>query len=115
MNMVKHYRASTSEWLSYSNGTGDLVEIEDGKGYWIDMASSSTLSVTGVKMSAGINHSPDYKVFQDWNLIGFKSVKYLKSSDYLQTLSGDDHILLNEDNQKKNKDWMKPGTALKLQ
>jgi len=86
--MVRYYDASSVSWLSYVPGVGgSLTTMEDGKGYWINMNASNTLTVNGVEMPGPEEELPNYSVVEGWNLIGFKSVETKKSSEYLSGLS----------------------------
>lgn len=91
VNMVRHYYSSGPEdqgWLWYQPGVTEstLTTMEDGKGYWVNMSSSATLTITGSEMPPEGELPPTYAVSQGWNLIGFKSVTDMDHTDYLVNL-----------------------------
>ena len=63
------YNTASREWLVYqaTNVTfpHTLDTIEPGRGYWLQMANSATLSLTGTTWSGSVQLSPG------WNLVGF--------------------------------------------
>ncbi|MCP6717999.1 MAG: DUF5011 domain-containing protein [Patescibacteria group bacterium] len=89
IDTVKYYDPSIEDWLSYIPGIGgDLITMEDGKGYWIFMKDDDDiLTVNGVEMPGPEETLPTYPVISGWNLIGFKSVDSVKSSTYLSGIS----------------------------
>ncbi len=57
------------KWTAPAGAPGDtLTKIEDGKGYWIEMAAAEDLTFVGT-WSEGM--PPTYRVYEDWNLIGY--------------------------------------------
>ena len=79
------YNAATGLWLSYSPGApSDLTKMVDGKGYWISMSASATLTVNGTEMPEDpFDPLPAYQVVEGWNLVGFKSTSTMTVSEYL--------------------------------
>jgi hypothetical protein len=60
-----------SKWTAPAGAPGDtLATIEDGKGYWIEMAAKDELTFVGT-WSDGEMMPPTYPVYPDWNLIGY--------------------------------------------
>jgi len=109
--IVWHYDAGTATWLSWAPfWGGNLLEMEDGKGYWIHMNAADTLVVEGVELPLPPQVPPTYPVYEGWNLIGFKSCTPRTASDYLAAIVGKwtvmydgqgQHVLLG--------DYMEPG------
>ncbi|KTB49354.1 hypothetical protein DEALK_02670, partial [Dehalogenimonas alkenigignens] len=88
---VWYYDASTSTWLSYDGPAGapdTLTTMTDGKGYWVNMAMSATLTITGSDLPAPPATPPTYNVVVGWNLIGFKSTASMTASEYLAGITG---------------------------
>jgi uncharacterized repeat protein (TIGR01451 family) len=67
---------------------GDLTMVEDGKGFWINMAAPDTLNVTGIPLLDAPNLPPTYDLNVGWNLIGFKSAMPRTAGDYLAGIAG---------------------------
>jgi hypothetical protein len=80
LNIVKYYDASSTSWITYAPGAGgSLVEMEDGKGYWLYMSNNDTLTINGSE----INPNKTYDIVAGaWNLIGFTSANKKLCSDY---------------------------------
>jgi len=72
MVIVWYYNTDGS-WESY-DGTGGgadtLTTIEDGKGYWINMNDSVSLTFTGKFQSTANSLPKNYSIESGWNLIG---------------------------------------------
>ena len=90
---------TTGEWLFFDPDApevGDLTEMEDGKGYWVDVvispmdeeASRGALIVYGVELVSGPTLPPAYAVVEGWNLIGFKETRDMHFSQYLSAVEG---------------------------
>jgi len=63
---------------------GDLTEMVDGQGYWIEMTEAKTLPIQGSELPGPGESMPVYDVYEGWNLIGFKSVSDVADAqDYL--------------------------------
>jgi len=78
------YYDPLSGWLSYAPGVpSDLTMMQAGKGYWIYMDSSTTLTNTGSFLPAGNSLPPEYSVYTGWNLIGIHAQTDKTASDYL--------------------------------
>jgi len=73
------------KWPSYTPGIpSDLLTMEDGKGYLINMSAPATLVVSGTEMPVGdLALPPSYDVSTGYNLIGFKSLTAKDNSVYL--------------------------------
>ena len=84
---VWSYEAGT--WYSYAPDVpSDLTEMTDGKGYWIEMSASATLTVYGTEMPEDpLAPLPAYPVVVGWNLVGFKETYTMRVSDYLAGVS----------------------------
>jgi hypothetical protein len=111
VDTVQYWDSLTSVWKTYhpAGEVGDLATIADGKGYWMFMNNPATLTITGTKAPAAPAHSPVYNVFQEWNLIGFKSTISQLAQTYLQTLTAGSYTLLNASNENKNNGSMDSG------
>jgi hypothetical protein len=83
---IWYYGSSTPKWFSYTpGGSFDLTKMQAGKGYWIYMDSSTTLTVTGSFLPARAL-PPEYSVYTGWNLIGIHAQTDKTASDYLANL-----------------------------
>jgi len=77
VDVVWQYDAVAGEWLAYPADVpevGDLTEMKDGVGYWVNMLEDATLTVVGSNMLAGPNAPPEYDLVPGWNLIGYKGI-----------------------------------------
>ena len=64
--------APASQWQTWApTGPTSLATIEDGKGYWIQMAAEDKLTIVGTWKSVGAIGPPEYNVLDAWNLIGY--------------------------------------------
>ena len=88
---------TAGEWLFFepATGVGDLTEMEDGKGYWVEVVSPvgeevppPILTVYGVELVSGPTLPPAYAVVDGWNLIGFKETWSMPFSQYLSAVEG---------------------------
>lgn len=83
------------DWVFYvPGGTGNTLDkMEDGKGYWIDMTTAATLTITGSEMPNGGPEAPvSYPLVEgNWNLVGFKSTIKMTAGDYIRDFT--DHTL----------------------
>jgi hypothetical protein len=61
--------------------------MQAGKGYWISMDSSTTLTITGTFLPAK-ELPPQYSVNTGWNLIGIHAQENKLASEYLANLGG---------------------------
>jgi hypothetical protein len=106
---IRYYE--NEDWQNYMPGwvEDDLVTIEDGKGYWINMDDADTLTVTGTKAPASPEPSRIYSVSSGWNLIGFKSTITQIAPTYLGTLSAGSYTLLNASSENKTTGFMDAG------
>ncbi|MCK4347212.1 MAG: hypothetical protein KAW47_01210 [Thermoplasmatales archaeon] len=83
----------------------DLTTIEPGKGYWINMKSDDTLSVSGseptiksISLSAG------------WNLVGYNSLSSMSTTDAMSSVDGNwNSVWSYEDGNWKRYDLTGPG------
>jgi uncharacterized repeat protein (TIGR01451 family) len=85
--------ASIPDWASSipwdSSWAGDIDNVVDGPGYWINMDSAGSFDVVGYEIPTPDKGAPpSYDVYPGWNLIGFKSVTPRMASDYLAAISG---------------------------
>ena len=72
LNIIWSYEACSNTWQAWIPGLGDTLQIYDGKGYWLNLDYSATLSINGTFSAIDpINPPPQYSVCVDWNLIGF--------------------------------------------
>jgi len=91
VEVVWSYDAVTCDWYYYqpSTGYGDLLQMVDGKGYWVQMvepASGPTLS--GMETPAPGKTPSQYAVVVGWNLIGFRSISTTTDANtYLASIS----------------------------
>jgi hypothetical protein len=96
---VWYYDASTEDWggtwlsATYDPGTdtwaGDLLTMEDGKGYWIQVTENCTIGLSGtpvVPPEPGPNVPQSYQVYKGWNLVGFSSLTPMPLDEYFFTL-----------------------------
>lgn len=98
VEVVWYYNAATQEWLSWSpNAPSDLTTMEDGKGYWIKLTQSASLTVKGVSLPKPPSSPPLYQVTEGWNLVGFKSTIQLDAGVYLSSLRNKWNMLVGYD------------------
>ena len=68
----------------------DLTELNDGVGYWVEMAEPDVLVFEGSPLPEPPLAPPSYVVYSGWNLIGFKSQQMTVDADtYLGEAGGD--------------------------
>jgi len=67
-----------------------LCSIETGKGYWIYMNSSDSISMTDWAMPQG-----SVSLYTGWNLIGYNGTDGLSVAEALNTISGQWSIIWN--------------------
>ncbi len=109
-------------WLSamLSNGklSGPLTTMQDGLGYWVYMAHSDTLYVTGSVIPPAAP-PPAYPLSAGWNLIGFKPQPDPTASEtvttYLRSISAsyDSSNVWVYDNTSQS--WIRAGSSYALQ
>jgi uncharacterized repeat protein (TIGR01451 family) len=78
-------------WLLYSGEPliDDLLTMEDGKGYWMEMDDSGMITYSGYVISKPPPEVPPYyEVIPGWNAAGFKSVVPQLAEDYLASIAG---------------------------
>jgi len=107
LESVWSYDRETNTWFSYSPGVpSTLIQMVDGKGYWVKMTSATTLIIDGTELPPPPALPPAYKVVPGWNLIGFKEITTMNASDYLAGVTwvrmydfydGAYHIVLPDD------------------
>lgn len=98
VEVVWAYDAETETWHFYSPGpVGDLAEMKDGLGYWLDMTDSATLTVYGSPMPEPPWTPPAYDVYMGYNLIGFKSLGPMADDIYLYNILGDYTVIWGYD------------------
>jgi len=86
---VWSYSGGVWTWWQPGNAGSTLLKMDDGWGYWINMNSAATLSVSGVvNPLANAGTPPTYAVVPGWNLIGFKSTTAQTAGDYLAAIAG---------------------------
>lgn len=89
VNKVWSFNETSQGWTSYiPNGPPGLVEMVDGKGYWVVMNANGMLVVSGVDVPLPPLLPHTYSVVKGWNLVGFKSTTAKKASDYLLAIDG---------------------------
>jgi len=96
VTVVYYYNAAATipGWLSWTpSGGGTLTTMEDGKGYWIYMATAGTFTFSGNPMPTPPALPPTYDVVAGWNMIGVKSTTPVIHSNYLVNLAGDYSVL----------------------
>jgi hypothetical protein len=78
------YDTKASKYESYMRGStsNDLQELRAGRGYWIYVGESTTLSVTGQQVSMSID------LVEGWNLIGPNSIRPISIKSALQSIEG---------------------------
>jgi len=111
VKIVKYYDSTESnDWKSYvPDEGGNLSTIEDGKGYWINMDNSATLTVTGTSAPVTTNPPSTYNVISGWNLIGYKSLTaYKNSSTYLSTIPSG-FMVFDQNNTDKTSSYLQHG------
>ena len=84
---------STDHWKSYNPTlpswvVNDLIDISTDNGYWINVLSSSYLSVNGT-----IQKPATISLYNGWNLVGFISNQSRNISIALSSISGNYSLL----------------------
>jgi len=75
---------SGGSWQSYAPGAPSLLNtMEDGKSYWLMMASPATLTVTGA-----VPASYSYSLNGSWNMTGFTSLSASTVEAYCASIYG---------------------------
>ena len=79
VNKVAYFTGgSAGSWLSWfpAPTPSNLTTMDDGKGYWIDISGTGTLTltVTGATLALPGQAPPTYDLVAGWNLIGFTSL-----------------------------------------
>jgi len=100
VDIVWAYDADTETWGFYDPDfdVGDLAEMKDGVGYWLNMKVPAILTIYGTPMPApGPNPPPAYDVYEGWNLMGFKSLGAMANDTYLINIVGDYTIIWGYD------------------
>jgi uncharacterized repeat protein (TIGR01451 family) len=89
------------EWLVYDPGdppSANLLTMEDGKAYFIDMIGGGTITYTGYEISAPPPATPPYyDLVEGWNAIGVTKVQPIAASVYLAAVADDYHIVYGYD------------------
>lgn len=84
VDMVATYVRPIKIWKMWSpGGPSNLTEMRDGVGYWIHMNQDDELVIHGYQLPKAGGSMPQYPVYTDWNLIGFKSLFAAYYGDYL--------------------------------
>jgi len=89
---VWSYDPYTKTWSVYNSDPttpGNLTIMRDGRGYWVKMnaTGTTTFSVYGYENIPGPGVPPTYTVYPGWNLVGFKSLQTVNTTDYLRGVS----------------------------
>jgi hypothetical protein len=90
-----------ANWVWYINGGAPQAGFEwgDGIGYWISMGSpADDLVINGQELASGMVLPPTYDVYDEWNLIGFKSTTPKLPSEYLAGIEGKYTMIYGYDN-----------------
>ena len=107
-------------WKSFTPpSTGTLTTMVDGLGYWLYIASPSTLNLLGYTVTPGLA-PPTYSLAKGWNLAGFKPISPSHNETvgvYLTSISGDYAIIMIYNNtdvswtKGRTNTWLVPGQA----
>lgn len=89
--IVWGYDNENKVWQKYMPGgtNNSLVGIEPGRGYWIKMNNTGSLSVTGSEASHVVH------LYEGWNLIGYAGTNGADISTELSEISGKWDIVWN--------------------
>lgn len=116
------YNSFTESWNRYiingPNASNDLIRMEPGIGYWINMTSADTLMVTGYEITY-----TNISLKKGWNQVGYNSLSQLPVETALSSLYGIYHSISTYDSFTRswlnyaidgpdffnNLDWLKPG------
>ena len=91
VRIVWGYNNADKSWLNYKPGvTPSLTVMESGKGYWIYMNNTDSISMTNWAMPQGSE-----SLYTGWNLIGYNGTDGLPVSDALNIISGQWSIIWN--------------------
>lgn len=84
VNKVTYFTGGPAgSWQLYTPTSGDLTQMNAGKGYWIDVSASGSLVVAGVQIALPGEAPPAYDVVLGWNLIGVTSTTSPQAQAYL--------------------------------
>ncbi len=101
---ISTYVADGAAWFNYDGPAGapdDLDNLDDGQGYWFNMANADTMYFAGWELVAETDPPslpPSYPVVSGWNLIGFKSTMPMLPEDYLAGIAGKYVIIYGYEN-----------------
>jgi len=70
-------------WKLYNPPIDEIISVDTARGYWIEMTSADTLSLTG-----GHPLETTIELFEGWNLIGYPSVTSKPVVTALDDISG---------------------------
>ena len=95
---VHYYDTASGQWKRYFfNGPqflNDLDTIEPGKGYWLNMAGSAVLTITGPQIM-----DTAVQLFPGRNLVGYSLVVIKSCAEALSTIDGDYVVIWAYDNE----------------
>ena len=86
-NIISIWSYNNGAWRVYdpaNPGFSDLLEVEPGRGIWINMRENAELPIQGIVPVNGIDLS------EGWNLVGFSSADSREMSDAISSIV--DHV-----------------------
>ncbi len=85
VNKVSYFTGGPAgSWLSwFPSAPGNLDDMDDGKGYWIDVSAGGSLTAIGAELALPGQAPPTYDLVVGWNLIGFTSTTVKTVDVYL--------------------------------
>jgi uncharacterized repeat protein (TIGR01451 family) len=71
-----------------STGVPGTPQVQDGRGYWVNMDAPDTLTIVGPTLLDPPQPPPTYDLSVGWSTIGFKSLIPRTAGDYLAGIEG---------------------------
>lgn len=97
------YNSFTESWNRYiingPSSLNDLIKMEPGVGYWINMNRAETLMVTGYEITY-----MDIALRKGWNQVGYNSLSQLSVEAALSSIYGICHFISTYDSSTKS--WL---------
>jgi hypothetical protein len=88
------YSYDVGQYKAYVPGgpDGGLSTIEAGRGYWISMTETATLTISGAAVNSGID------LQEGWNLVGYNSQKALTTEQALASIQNKYLVIYSYEN-----------------
>ena len=82
---VFSFDPATGEFLVWNGDDqlSDLLTIDAGRGYIVELNSPRTMTVTGFQIEPGASTPPTFPMAAGWNLVGVHSPDPVQANNYL--------------------------------